>query len=417
MQNVLFKPSELSKESRWFDEEGCRYFIIDNEEKLSRLADILRGADIIAYDIETTGLRLISSKIVGVSVAANPGEAFYIPLNHYGNSNISFDLFYSYLKDILESRPIIGHNVKFDYKFTKKYLDIDLNIKHDTFIISKLIDEFDSCALKYLGSVLLNKDVLELNSILKYYEVTHKTFDLLKPEECYKYGCQDVDLTLRLFDHFKEEFGWEEDYIYLVEMELIKNLSEMEMRGVKVDYKFLVDLKNGYEEQIKDLSNRIYGAIGGKCNLDSSINFGAALLKAFPEVRSFMLKTEKSGNMKLDEYTCKLYNRKFQALIEDKKLDTENIFELYLKRKTIYSLLSKYVTPWLGMIEKSGSDIIYTSFSSFGAATGRMSSQNPNMQNVAPKIRHSIVPREGYYFISMDFDQVEWRIFSAVAGL
>jgi DNA polymerase-1 len=418
MQQLLFENTN-SKEF-WFHKEGCKYYIVDTEAKLSRMCDILISSKMITLDIETTGLDIGTCDIIGVSFCPEVGLAFYVPLGHYGDKNISIEMFKSYLSSILESIPICGHNLKFDYKFMYKKLGIKINCKHDTFIIAKLLDEFDACKLKYLGEVLFDFNVVELTELMAQYNLKVNEGNMLKTEEMFEYACQDVDLTLRLFLFFWKKMDWRPDFIYELEIGLIYSIAAMETRGVKVDYKFLLKLRKEYEQKINGLATDIKKILGvsESFNIDSNQKFGKAIISKFPAIKKKLYYTEKTGAVKLDDTFVKKYIVRFDEYLEDNELPKDmNFFRLFNERKSMYNLLTKYLISWIERVEYNKSTTIYTNFNSLGPRTGRMSSNDPNMQNVAPKIRRAIVPRKGYYFLSMDYDQVEYRILAGMANL
>jgi len=420
MQQVLFDLQDTS--NMWYYKEGCRYFIIDTEAKLARLATLLETANIISLDVETTGLDIRDCILVGLAIAFEPGLAFYIPLKHY---DISMDrsLVKSYLKPLLERKPIIGHNLKFDYKFIKRDLDISLNCEHDTFILVKLLDIFSSAGLKFLCEVLFDYEVQELTNIAKNFDIKYSELDKLLASEIYEYCCQDVDLVLRLFDKLKEEYQADKiisSEVYKIEIELIKNLAEMEMRGVVVDRQKLLSYKATAVEEITSAENRIRHLLDlpENVNINSTKQIAPYIIDKFPLLKSKFKKTA-TGNLKLDEMSIQSYAEALSAIYDGETSvdDEDNVFALLIKRKKQISLIDKYIDPWLEKIEREKSTTIHTTFNAIGAATGRMSSTNPNMQNIAPTIRKAIVPRDNYYFLSMDYDQVEYRILVALADV
>jgi len=418
MQQLLFE--NTSSKQLWYHKEKCRYFIIDSEAKLSRMCDILRPCKLITLDIETNGLDVGTSSIIGVSLCPEVGLAFYIPLFHYGNSNIPIDMFVSYLSDILENTPILGHNLKFDYKFIMKKLGITLKCAHDTYIIAKLLDEFDSVGLKYLGELIFNFEVAELIPLLKQYNLKVDQGHMLKPTEMFEYACQDVDLTLRLFMYFWTEMNWRPDFIYDMEIDLIYSVAAMENRGVKINYKLLKELRIDYNNQIDDLGTNIRETLGvpHNFNLNSNEKLGKAIMSKFPNFKKHLVYTSKDQVVKLNDECVGKYITRFDDYLEENNEDkTLNFFRDFSKRKSMFSLVSKYINSWILRVETNKSTTIYTNFNALGTGTGRMSSNDPNMQNIAPEIRHAIIPRDGYYFLSMDYDQVEYRILAGMAGL
>jgi len=418
MQQLLFETDNTK--DFWFHKEGCKYYIVDTETKLARMRDLLMPCKLLALDIETSGLDIGTCSILGISFCAEVGLSFYVPLNHYGGTNISHDIFVSYMSSLLESKPILGHNLKFDYKFIKARLGITLNCKHDTYIIAKLLDEFDSVGLKYLGEVLFDFEVQELSKMMKPYNLKVDQGGMLKATEMYEYACQDTDLTLRLFKFFWETMDRRPDFVYEMEIDLIYSIAAMETRGVQVDYNFLKKLKKDYTEKIYILDSDIKKLLGLPVSFDLNSNqkLGIHISNKYPGFKDKLIMTEKSGVVRLNDDCIAKYVPRFNKYIEEEKIEVDgNFFELMRERKTMVSLVSKYLVSWIKRVEDTKNTTIYTNFNSLGAGTGRMSSNDPNMQNVAPKIRHAIVPRKGFYFYAMDYDQVEYRILAGMADL
>lgn len=418
MQQILFDTVE--DQELWFRKEKCKYYIIDTEPKLKRLVEILQKSKLISLDIETNGFDVKRNVVVGVSFCVEVGKAFYIPISNSSGDNISKEMFKSYLYTVLTETPILGHNIKFDYKFILEQLGIPINCRHDTYIIAKLLEEFDAAGLKYLGEVIFNFEVLELHDILKKYKMKPDTLNLLTSEELFEYACQDVDLTLRLFKYFWIDMDWRPDYIYEVEIDLIYSLARMEMRGVRIDVDYLMQMRESYTEKIDDLGGKIRGCLDlpDSFNIDSNVQLGSAFLEKFPKMKPKVKFTEKSGAMKLNAQYVKKYEARFGKYLDDNNFPAENnVFTHHLERKKCFSLLTKYIYSWINMVDANGTDILLTNFNALGAGTGRMSSNNPNMQNVAPLIRFAIIPRDGYYFLAMDYDQMEYRILVAMAKL
>lgn len=418
MQQLLFNTVE-DKEF-WFRKEGCRYHIVETEAKLSRMCDIIQSCKLLALDIETTGLDLGQAHTIGISLTPEVGLGFYLPIDHYNSKVLSKELIFSYLSPILKNIPIVGHNIKFDHKFILKDLGININCVHDTFVIAKLLEEFDSLALKYLGELIFDFEVLELDSLMKPHNLGKGQGNMLKTEEMYEYACQDTDLTFRLFKYFWEEMGWRPDFIYEVEMGLVYSLSAMESRGVSVDYSYLKELRKEYIGLTEDLGTNIRKHLGvlPSFNIDSNQKIGNVLRAKYPEFKKVFKYTAKSEVMKLDEEHVSKYREKLDNYFKENDREGEyNVFSDFAERKVMVSIVIKYLNSWINLMEKTKTTIIYTNFNALGTDTGRMSSNNPNMQNLAPKIRHAIIPRDGYYFISMDYDQVEYRILAGIAGL
>ena len=414
MQLALFAPTP--KEALWFTSEGCKYHIIDSEKKLARLAEVLRDYDMLAVDVETTGLIFDRDKIVGLSICPKEGLAFYLPLNAH-DIKLSPRLVTKYLKGILETKNIIGHNLKFDYKFIRHHLGIDLNCSDDTYIMAKFLDCFDGNRLKHLAAVLFGFNVVELDDIVGDFKITYAELGLLKANELYEYCCQDTDLTMRLYSIFVSKYGWERSYIYTIEIDLIRALSEMEMRGIRLDKDFLSNVGVEYSKKMEEYERRIKAVLGESININSTQQLGEAIVSRFPGLQKELEVTERTGAVKLSKQLMWRYEHTLAAYMEKHSLDVDNVFKLINERKKLYSVMTKYIYSLIERMEEANRDYISTQFNSIGAATGRMSSNDPNMQNIPVYVRHAFIPRDGYYFVSMDYKQMEFRILVAMAGL
>lgn len=414
MQTAMFK--EFRKKF-WFESENCSYTVVNDEDSLSKLAEYLSKQRIISIDVETTGLDPRHSDLVGIGFCSSPGIAFYVPVNNFG-TKLSKEIIVKYLGGVISTIPCLGHNLKFDYKFILHHLGISILAKHDTYVITRLLDKYEQAGLKYLGYLIFGHEVQELSSLLKMHSINNETLNTLTAEEVCAYCCQDVDLTLRLFMYFYNDLKWRPSFIYDVEIGLIENLSKVELRGIRVSRAFFDEMLIICNNRIEEREEQVYKILNKKFNLNSSSQFGKAFFDMFPGFKNQVYYTEKSKTIRMTEKDVVKYKTRFDSFLESSGISLEkNVFKLLLDRKEAFSMKTKYLEAWLSKYNLDEEPFIYTSFNSLGTVTGRMSSDNPNMQNLSPEMKKAIIPREGYYFCSLDFQQVEYRILAAVAGL
>jgi DNA polymerase-1 len=414
MQNVLFHKEK--KEDAWYKLQGCKYYIV-SMDNIDKICTYLKGFDVLSFDIETTGFDVFKNKIVGFSICPKIGIAFYFPINNYDQrKNLSAEELSIHVWPLLTTKKVVGHNLKFDYKFILYKYGARVNIVYDTYVISRLLDCFDSNGLKNLGYALLNIDTIDLDSIKKEYELTYSTLHLLTAEEMFEYCCQDSDLSLRLLEEFPK-WGWEETDLFRTEMDLIPVLVDIELKGIKINHAVLCEVEKEIIEKLEGLEDKIYAIAGRKFNIQSNKQFLLAFIAKYPTAHKMFLYDEKTGNIKMAKAQVIKYRIKFKEYLKETGSTEENIFKLFEDRKVTYSLLTKYISPWKERIVKDKSDVIHSTISSLVAATGRMSCSEPNLQQVTSVMKKVFVPRIGTYFVEVDFKQVEYRILAALAGL
>ncbi|RKX56200.1 MAG: DNA polymerase I [Thermotoga sp.] len=387
------------------------YLLINSKETFDELIAYLEKADIISFDTETTGRDPIKAKLIGVSLCVKPGTAYYIPLNHEtSEKQLDMDEVLNALKPILEDRNIIGQNLKYDYIVMRKN---GVHLRHlhfDTLLASYLVDagrgghyNLDTLSLKYLNYKMISYG--ELFGA----EDKEKSFAKIGIERASDYSAEDADVVMKLYPILNakiEELGMKELF-YSIEMPLIEVLADMEMVGVRVEVDKLEELSKAYEKEMKRIEEEIYALVGEKFNINSSQQVSRILRD--------VLKLKMGRKTKTGAYSTS--SDVLEALAGE-----NNVARLILNYRKLAKLLSTYIRKLPIMInEETGK--IHTSFNQTVTATGRLSSSNPNLQNIPMRnelgreIRKVFVPDSSYdYMLSSDYSQIELRILAHISS-
>ena len=364
--------------------------LLENEKELFEAVEKIDG--IVAFDTETDSLE--NPNIVGFSFAFNEKEAYYVPVNHryLGVTNqISEEKAIEAIKKIL-SHPFVGHNLKFDLKMLKKY-GVEATPLNDTMILAWLINPDKPLSLDKLADTYLNYEMV------KYKEITKgkKNFSEVDIETAAKYAAEDAIISLKLYNLLKnslwEEVKWDLENI---EIPFINLLINLENEGIKLDIDYMEDLKKEFAKKLEDLTKTIYELAGMEFNIRSTKQVAHILF----EVLELPPKKKTKTGYSTDEKSLKA--------IEDKHPIVSKILEY----RTYEKLQSTYVIPLLKYAKKDENHKIYTNFLQTGTATGRLSSKDPNLQNIPVSTELNI--RNGFIaenmFVSLDYSQIELRL-------
>ncbi len=380
------------------------YYLITDKEGFSDLISNLRSQKIFALDIETTDANPMKAEIVGISFSWKEGVSFYVPVRH---QNIEKQLNPGYvlaeLKPILEDSNIkkTGHNIKYEYVLFKRNSIVLEGIECDTMIASYVLNPS-----KYRHSLEnLAMDFLELQ-INSYQDITGKgkkavSFDLVPIETAKNYACTDSDVTLKLsniiIQKIKEEKA--EDLFTDIEMPLVQVLADMEMTGVRVDRDILEGLSREFGEKLRLIEEEIYKICGYKFNINSPKQLGEVL---FEKLKLPLQKKTKTG-----------YATDIETLKELSKyhpLPSE-----VLSYRTLAKLKSTYIDNVPGLVNPE-TGRIHTSYNQTVTATGRLSSSEPNLQNIpirteeGKRIREAFTSSNGWKLLAADYSQIELRV-------
>jgi DNA polymerase-1 len=386
----------------------CEYKLIDNKEDSIRLCDFLRTKQTLSFDTETTSTHAVEAELVGLSFAVEEKKAFYVavPAEREKAQEI-VDIFRPLYED--ESILKVGQNIKYDIEVLMNY-GVEVRGKlFDTMIAHYLIQPELRHNMDYMAEVYLNYRTIHIDELIGPKGKQQRSMRSLAPSEVYEYACEDADITLRLKNVLEpklkeadvEQLFWE------IEMPLVRVLAEMEMNGVVIDTRQLQETSRLFTERLIDIEKEIYLLAGESFNISSPKQVGDILF----------------GKLQIMEKPKKTKTGQFVTSEEVlQQLRPKNpIVGKILDHRALKKLLGTYVEALPKLINpKTGH--VHTSFNQCVTATGRLSSSDPNLQNIpvrsedGKEIRRCFIPEEGEEFFSCDYSQVELRIMASLSG-
>lgn len=399
LQQSVIKRADLSKK---------KYKAVLSIDELSDLISILETSGLFALDTETTSKDPMAAELVGLSFSVKADEAFYIPCAHeYKDApkQLKRDEVLKMLKPVLENHKLkkIGQNIKYDWIVLKRH-GINLSgVIFDTMLASYLINpskrahNLDQIALDFLD-----------HKTISYQEVAGKgkkasCFSKVSLEKAVPYACEDADITLMAYNVLMpmlKDMGLEELF-EKVEMPLVPVLMKMEMTGINVDREKLMVLSKSFEHQLDQLESSIYSIAGEEFNIRSSQQLGKILFEKLK--LPVQKKTKKKTGYSTDVDVL-------EVLAEQHELPA-----LILRHRTLAKLKSTYADALIDLTNPE-TGRIHTSYNQTVTATGRLSSSEPNLQNIpvrtdeGKEIRKAFIPRKGWYLLAADYSQIELRI-------
>ncbi|MEA2098625.1 MAG: DNA polymerase I [Campylobacterota bacterium] len=378
--------------------------LITDAQELNKILDGLDSNTIVAFDTETTGLDYEKDKLVGFSFAMDDKEAYYVPFNHFYlgvPEQIDEKDIKSAIRKIFNSK-VVGHNIKFDLHFVSRFLDDDsLEVYADSMILAWLINPESALALDKLSDKLLDHSMVAFKDTVNKGE----TFAGVDLNDACNYAAEDAFITLKLFTLFLEKLELQSATHLIeesmnIEVPFITTLLTMEKEGIKLDSSFLEEFKVDVKDTLSGLTKKIYELAGSEFNINSTKQLGVIL---FETLGLPVGKKTKTG-YSTDEKVLKGLK------------DKHEIITLLLEYREVYKLYSTYIEPLLKLSKEDEHSRIHTSFVQTGTATGRLSSKNPNLQNIPArsklglKIREAFVAPEGKKLIGIDYSQIELRL-------
>lgn len=397
--NSLLKKLKLNPQNQ-NKNLGFKATLIVDENILFEKLENLESESIIAFDTETTGLDVKEAKIVGFSFCLNENEAFYVPLTH-NYLGVGVQISMQAAKKALEkiySHFIVGHNLKYDFAIVENNFSLPPPKKYaDTMILAWLYNPSLRVNMDDLALRLFSYETLHFESVVKKGE----NFAGVELEKACKYAAEDAYITLRFYLYFLKNL--EPDLLKLAfksEFDFIEVLRKMEQNGIKLDTQKLRELMQNFENEIKLLSEEIYTLCDDKFNLNSPKQVGDILFIKLGLPSSKKGKTGFSTDEKV-----------LESLI-----DKHPAVSKILSYRELAKLYSTYCEPLLKLALKDSNSRIHSSFLQTGTATGRLSSKEPNLQNIpahgqyAKKYKSCFVAEEGFSFISLDYSQIELRM-------
>ena len=388
------------------------YICISSQDLLEKVIKNASKAKTIAIDTETTGLDYMDTDLVGISLSYKPGEAYYIPINHQDDTvnQLKLNVVLNALKPVLESskNKIIGQNIKFDRNVLAKYGINISSIKNDTMMMSYVLDASATRHnLDALSSYYLNYKTSTFEDVAGK-GVKQVTFDQVPIEEATNYAAEDADITLRLYEELNPKLESVASLKKLndeIEIPLIEVLSEMEQNGAILNSKILSSQSKDLENRIKKLEKKAYEIAGEEFNLGSTKQLREIF---FDKLNYRIIKKTPGGQPSTDE-------KVLVELAEEYELPG-----VLLEHRTLSKLKSTYTDKLPGQISETTGKV-HTSFHQAVTTTGRLSSSDPNLQNIpirtedGRRIRQAFEPSKGHRFISADYSQIELRIMAHIS--
>lgn len=385
------------------------YQLIDTEEKIASLVQILLTKDFFSLDTETTSMNPIDAELVGMSFSFAENQAFYVPVPA---EQEEAQKIVNEFKPLLEKEQTlkIGQNIKYDMLVLRRY---GIEVKgplFDTMIAHYVLQPELHHGMDYLAEIYLKYETIKIEELIGPKGKNQRNMRDLPPADVYKYACEDADVTLKLKHKLEEELKKNncEELFYQIEMPLVAVLTYMEWNGVRIDTEALKQTSAHYTERMNQIEQEIYTLAGESFNIASPKQVGDILFDKL-KITDKARKTKSKGQYITSEEVLESLRHKHE--IVGKILDYRGL------RK----LLSTYIDALPELINPR-THKIHTSFNQAVAATGRLSSSNPNLQNIpirnedGKEIRKAFIPDDGCEFFSADYSQIELRIMAHLSG-
>lgn len=404
--NIQVEPKNKSFES--LKTVPHEYKLIDNEEEMRKLCDFFLTNKILSLDTETTSTNAMEAELVGLSFSVTPHQAFYVPIPAEREQAIKIvNLF----KPAYENETIlkIGQNIKYDMEVLSRYgieLKGDL---FDTMIAHYLLQPELRHNMDYMAEVYLRYQTVHIEELIGPRGKNQKNMRDLAPNDIYEYACEDADITLQLKNILEPKLKEREvdQLFYEMEMPLVRVLTEMEMNGVRIDIKALQEVSESFTKRMNDLEAQIHQLAGESFNVSSPKQVGDILFEKL-QIAEKPKKT-KTGQFVTSEEELQKY------------ATGNEIVTLILDYRGLKKLLGTYVDALPKLINPQTGHI-HTSFNQTVTATGRLSSSDPNLQNIpvrgedGKEIRKCFIPEDGCLFFSADYSQIELRVMAHLSG-
>ena len=378
------------------------YHLVENQEDIIKLRDFLLTKRIVSFDTETTSTNAISAELVGLSFAVDEHEAFYVPIPESAEKARQI---VECFRPVYENTEIIkvGQNIKYDYMVLRHY-GIELQGEwFDTMVAHYLLQPELRHNMDYMAETFLHYRTIHIDELIGPKGKNQKSMRDLSPAEVYEYAAEDADITLQLKNVLQEKIkeGGVEQLFHEVEMPLVKVLAEMELTGVRIDTSALEDTSRQLTARMNELERRIYELAGETFNIASPKQVGDILFGKMKIVEK--AKKTKTGQFVTNEEVLQALKGKHEIVAD------------ILAHRGLKKLLGTYVDALPKLINPQTGHI-HTSFNQTVTATGRLSSSDPNLQNIpvrgedGKEIRKAFIPEEGCLFFSADYSQIELRV-------
>lgn len=378
------------------------YILVDEEADITALANKLAQLEFCCFDTETTGLDPITSELVGMSFSFKEGEAYYVPVSaDFDKAKALVEKFRSFFEnDRIEK---IGQNLKYDIVVLKKY---GIHVKgklFDTMIAHYLLNPELRHNMDYMAETFLNYKTIHIDELIGARGKNQLNMRSLSPEQVKNYACEDADITLKLKNILAKAIEKEglQKLLYEIELPLVYVLADMEYTGVRLDTEALKEYSKTLTLELQSIESKIHEQAGIEFNINSAKQVGEVLFDRLKIV-------DKPKKTKTGQYVTS------EETLESLKANHPIVNQI-LEYRGLKKLLSTYIDALPLLVnEKDGK--LHTSYNQTVTSTGRLSSSNPNLQNIpirddqGREIRKAFIADEGCVFFSADYSQIELRI-------
>ncbi|MGB7874201.1 MAG: DNA polymerase I [Anaerolineales bacterium] len=386
--------------------------VVDTPKKLETLAAELNKADVISFDTETTSTDEMQAELVGISLSLQEGTGYYIPIGHKNGQNLSVEQVVSALRDPMTNPKIgkVAHNAKYDYIMLARYGLAVTPLTFDTMIAEFVIDPASrNLGLKALAFVRLGEQMTEIEELIGKgkNQISMAEIDV---DVAAAYAAADAEITLRLMTILREDLKRVGGMKLMeeIEMPLVTILADMEMSGILLDLDFFSTMSEELQGRLNEIVKQVYDSVGKEFNLNSTQQLSDVLfnrLRLEPPDRG-----KKTASGHYSTSAAVLENLRGKHEVVDWVLEHRELSKL---KSTYLDALPNAVNPITGRV--------HTSYSQTGAVTGRLSSSNPNLQNIpirtdlGRRVRNGFVAGPGNVLLSVDYSQIELRIVAHMA--
>lgn len=377
--------------------------LLDTDEKLQAFLPKLKNDCVVSFDTETTNLDVFNAKIVGFSFSLDGNNAYYVPLGHNYlgvGEQVSREMALEFICAIFEAKAVIGHNLKYDLEILRTNFDFFpksfKNIR-DSMLLSWLYQSDLPCNLDSLMLRYFKYEMIHYKDIVKKGE----NFSQIPIESAYTYASEDAAACYQLYHKIANLLP---PHLIQVaestEFPLIQSLVNMELCGTKIDIEYFKQLKAEMSSKLSSLSEEIYALAQKNFNLNSPQQLSIVL---FEDLKLQSSKKTKSG-------------LSTSQMVLNSLIDAHPVVPKILEYRELFKLFSTYIEPLIEHAKLNSAHKIYTSFMQTGTSTGRLSSKNPNLQNIPVKttqgrrIRQGFIAQDGKMLVSLDYSQIELRL-------
>ena len=386
--------------------------VVDTDEKLTDLVKKLNKAKVISFDTETTSTEEMKAEIVGISLAIQEGEGYYIPTGHRAGTNLPLEQVLASLKGPLTDPKIgkIAHNAKYDYIVLARHGLRVSPLTFDTMLAEFIIDPSSrSMGLKNMAFNKLGEEMTHIEELIGKGK-KQITMDEVAIESAAPYAVADAEVTLRLLpiqqQNLRRVNG--EKLLEEIDLPLTPVLAEMEMNGISLDLPFFQETGERLQKRMNEIEKQVYELVGKPFNINSTQQLSDVLFKQLG------LEPPDRGNKTASGHFSTA------AGVLDLLRGKHSVVDMILEHRELSKLKSTYVDALQAAIN-SETGCVHTSYSQIGAVTGRLSSSNPNLQNIpirseeGRRLRNGFVANKGNVLLSVDYSQIELRIVAHMA--